>query len=309
MAICVAYGDAGRTTEAVAAADAGYAIAQHSFDAAQMRFIIADGHIGALLQSGRIGEANTVADRLHREAADLPGAAQLFSGAQVGMAALAAGHLDTACGWLEPAVMALSDDTTGWGYRYQLPRTVALAMRGAADDAAAALATLERQRHPTWRYVDYEHAIARGWVVAVQGAVSEAITVVMSAAESARANGQFAPEVMCLQAAAQFGDHSCASRLHELTTITEGPRVGAAARLAAALSVDDGRELAAVSEEFERMGDLVAALDAAAYAALAYRRADKKGSALICSARQTSWRGAAVGRSLRRCVRHPSRCR
>ena len=42
MAICVAYGDAGRITEAIAAAHTGYAIAERSFDAAQMRFIIAE---------------------------------------------------------------------------------------------------------------------------------------------------------------------------------------------------------------------------------------------------------------------------
>jgi DNA-binding NarL/FixJ family response regulator len=40
-----------------------------------------------------------------------------------------------------------------------------------------------------------------------------------------------------------------------------------------------------VSQEFERMGDLVAAVDAAAHAALAYRRKDKRGSALVCSTR------------------------
>jgi DNA-binding CsgD family transcriptional regulator len=43
--------------------------------------------------------------------------------------------------------------------------------------------------------------------------------------------------------------------------------------------------LAAVSEEFEQMGDLVAALDAAAHAALAYRGKDLRGSALGCSTR------------------------
>ena len=47
--------DAGRTTEAVAAAEAGYAVATRSFDAPQMRFNIADAHVSALLLSGRIG--------------------------------------------------------------------------------------------------------------------------------------------------------------------------------------------------------------------------------------------------------------
>ena len=158
-------------------------------------------------------------------------------------------------------------------------------MRGLTDEAAAALAALERARHPGWRCLDYEPGIARAWVAACQGAVSEAIKTVLSAAETARANGQFAAEVICLQTATQFGDRSGAPRLRELEAIVEGPRVGLAARFAAALRDDDGAELAAVSEDFERMGDLVAAVDAAAHAALAYRRQGLRGSALGCSTR------------------------
>jgi DNA-binding CsgD family transcriptional regulator len=40
-----------------------------------------------------------------------------------------------------------------------------------------------------------------------------------------------------------------------------------------------------VSEEFEAMGDLIAAVDAAAFAATAYRRHDLRGSSLTCSRR------------------------
>ncbi len=146
-------------------------------------------------------------------------------------------------------------------------------MRGATDQAAAAIVALEKQRHPSWRLLDYEQGLAQAWVAACQGAVSEAIKTVLSAAENVRTNGQFAAEVMCLQTATQFGDRSCAPRLRELETIVEGPRVGLAARFAAALRAGDGAELASVSEEFERMGDLVAAVDTAAHAAMAYRRA------------------------------------
>jgi len=67
--------------------------------------------------------------------------------------------------------------------------------------------------------------------------------------------------------------------------VVEGPRVGLAARFAVALRDGDAAELSSVSEEFERMGDLVAAIDAAAHAALAYRSQDLRGSALTCSAR------------------------
>ena len=144
-------------------------------------------------------------------------------------------------------------------------------------------------------------------MAAGQGAVSEAITVVLSAAERAAATGQFAAEVICLQTATQFGDRTGAPRLRELESIVEGPRVGLAARFAAALRDGDAAELSAVSEEFERMGDLVAAVDAAAHAALAYRRQDLRGSALGCSTRADALAEQCGGAARRRFVRPASR--
>jgi DNA-binding CsgD family transcriptional regulator len=73
--------------------------------------------------------------------------------------------------------------------------------------------------------------------------------------------------------------------LKELESIVEGPRAGLAAQFAAALRDDDAAGLSSVSEEFEQIGDLVAAVDAAAHAVVAYRRQDKRGSALGCSTR------------------------
>ena len=186
--------------------------------------------------------------------------------------------------WNRAAEGLSASHAIGWGYRYHIPRTTALAMRGSTDEAAAMLAVLDKLPRP-FRSLDYESSLARAWVVASQGAVSEAITVVLSAAERAAAAGQFAAEVVCLQTATQFGDRTSAPRLRELESIVEGPRVGLAARFAVALRDGDAAELSSVSEEFERMGDLVAAVDATAYAALAYRSQDLRGSALTCSAR------------------------
>jgi DNA-binding CsgD family transcriptional regulator len=232
-----------------------------------------------------VTDALDVAERVRRQAADLPGAAQLLGAAVAGRAALGAGHLDTACVLLDQAAGGLSaTHALGWGYRYHVPRTTALAMRGSTGEAAAALAALDKLRRP-FRSLDYERSLARAWVAAGQGAVSEAIKILLSAAERAAARGQFEAEVMCLQTATQFGDRSGAPRLRELEGIVEGPRVGVATRFAEALRDSDAAELALVSEEFERMGDLVAAVDAAAQAALAYRRQGLRGSALGCSAR------------------------
>lgn len=278
-------GDAGRTAEAVATAEAGYDIAARSFDAPHMSFNIADAHIGALLLAGRVSDAVEAAERVSRQAEHLPGAAQSLGVAVAGLAALGAGRLETACLLLEQAAAGFSaSHAIGWGYRYLVPGITALAMRGATDEAVAALATLDKMRRP-FRLLDYDRSLARAWVAAGQGANSEAITVVRSAAETAAARGQFAAEVICLQTAAQFGDRTGAARLRELEAVAEGPRVGLAARFAAALRDGDAAELAAVSLDFERMGDLVAAVDAAAQAAIEYRRQDLRGTALSCATR------------------------
>ncbi len=88
--------DAGRATDAVATAEAGYTVATRSLDAPHMRFNIADAEVSALLLAGRITDAREVAERIRRQADNLPGAAQLLGAAVAGRAALGAGDLHTA---------------------------------------------------------------------------------------------------------------------------------------------------------------------------------------------------------------------
>lgn len=278
--------DAGQLERAVELAEAGHTVAARSLDAPQMRYNIADAHVGALLLAGRITEASAVADRVCAEAVDLPGAARHVASAVRGRAELAAGHVDRAAVELGRAVeeLSASGHATGWGYRYRIPHATALAMRGAAREAADVLAVIDRLDR-RYRRLGWERSLARAWVIAAEGAVSEAVAVLVAAAQDAGRVGQFAAEVLCLQTAVQFGDHSCAHRLHELAEIVTGPRVRLAARFADGLRDDDAAELTTVSEGFEEMGDLAAAVDAAAHAALAHRRADRRGSALGCVTR------------------------
>ena len=304
-AITAASGDSGRLNEALAAADAGYAIVSRSYEAAHMRFVIADAHIGALVLSGRIAEAGDAAELLSSQAADLPGAARLFSGAVAARAVLGAGGVESAAAMLEPTVEVLigSGETNGWSYRYQLPRATALAIRGSLDEADTALLALEEVRHPSWGCLDYEYALARAWVAAGHGAISEAIALALNGAEIARDNAQFAAEVMCLQTVTQFGDRSGAARLRELEDLVEGPRVGLAARFAAAVTAFDASGLEAVSDEYEHMGDVIGAIDAAALAAVTHRRDGKGGSAYGCASRAAMLAercGGAVTPALRR---------
>lgn len=289
--------DAGRTGEALAVAESGYEVASRSLDAPHMRFNIADAEVTALLLAGNIADALDVAERTRRQSADLPGAAQALGVAVAGRAALGAGDLRTASALLDRAAESLSASyPIGWGYRYSIPRTTALAMRGLTDEAAAGLADIAKVQR-TFRSLDDELSLAKAWVSAGQGAVSEAIKFAGEAAESARSVGRFAAEVLCLQTATQFGDRTCGPRLRELTSMVEGPRVELAVRFAVALRDGDGAELSSLSEDFEAAGDRVAAVDALAHAALAYRRQGKRGSALSAATRADALADACGGLS------------
>lgn len=282
-AMTAAEGDIGRTAEAVKTAESGYPIPIRGY------FVISDVHVGALLLAGSVHEARGVAEMFHRRShgENFHSSFAPISATIAGRAALAAGRTAAASSLLASAAttFAAMGETYGWTYRAQLPLTIALAMSESSEDAVAALEVLEQHRHPAWRYLDYEHALARAWVAAGHDAVDEAIATVLEAAEVAHANGQFAPEVLCLQTAAQFGDTSRAHRLHELETVVEGPRVGVAAEFAMALSVDDAARLAVASTTFEGIGDAIAALDASAYASLAYLHVGMKDEALNCAMR------------------------
>ena len=284
--LAVISADAGQTAKAVAVANTGYAVASRYFDSPLMRFNIADAHVSALLLAGHIADGLEVAQQVREQGAEMPGAAHLLGTAIAGRAALCAGRLDSACALLGKAAPALSasGNAMGWGFRYHIPFATALAMRGATQEAAAMLASLDDAKRP-FRTLDYERSLARAWVVAGQGATTVAVTMLKSAAETAASKGQFAAEVVCLQTVVQLGDHSVGPRLTELESIVEGPRAKLASRFAGALADSDAPELEAISAEFEQMGDLVAAVDAAAHACIAFRHGDRRGSALGCSAR------------------------
>ncbi len=297
------HGAAGRTTAAVATAEAGYAIAVGCSDAPHMWLNIADAHVGALVLAGRIGEALDVAASARERAADLPGAAHLLGPAIAGRAALGAGRVDEACSLLEQAAEGLTaaGHALGWGFRYRVPLATALAMRGGIAQAAAVLdklCGLPRR----FRSLDFERSVAQAWVMAGNGALSEAVDLLCSAGARAALHGRFADEVVCLQTAVQFGYRPRDARLPELCALVEGPRAGVAARFAAAACSQDANQLSTASNDFADMRDDLAAVDAAALASLAYRERELRGSALasVTRAEALARRGGADTPTLQR---------
>ena len=275
----------GRADQISAVTARGYTAIARAPDAAVLRMGLRYRHMIGLKLAGYLHEAERLALEGRREGEDtwFPHSGLIL----LGQAVLAQGRVDSALRWLREARAGLDPlgDLGGWLFRCRLGLTHALAMAGEVGAAKRALAELDENRHPGFVFLEPELLLARAWVAAAEGALSQALALAHQAADVAADAGQLAYEVLALQTAVGFGDRGGADRLATLATQVDGPRVGLAARFAAALQAGDGAELAAVSEEFESIGDLVGAIDAVAHAAVAYRRGERRGSALACSAR------------------------
>lgn len=289
----LAFAELGQPDKAVSKAIEGLRVAEITDQNRFLRQPLVEFHTFALTAAGFIGEAVDVAEDYVEGQRGEPASAQAVASEILGMAMLAAGNLDGALRHL-PAQL-VSDDpdlavsNSYWVassfYRFHLLRAQALARSGAVDAATDALETARAHRHPSYVYVESTEPLTEAWVAAARQQLLEARRLARTAAEKAREHDQRAREVWCLQTAAQFDDTHAAVRLAELATFVKGPRVAVAARYAAAVSADDAGGLHQASVDFEAMGDLLAAADAAAQASTSYHRAGEADRAMAAAAR------------------------
>jgi DNA-binding CsgD family transcriptional regulator len=283
----IALGDLGLPHKATIAAETSRRLAANAPEATYQMVALHLLHAEALTMGGLIDQVQSLGEQLHAQWADIPADPAGIALAVNGVAALARGDLTSAQQQLRAAIAECQPrhGKTGVLYLFWLAYTEALARAGKAGAASEALQKAEQHRHPSYVFVEPNRLVATGWVAASRGQISEAIALAGRAADFACAHGQFAREVMALQSALQFGDHSRAERIVELTSLVEGPRAPLAARWATALAHGDGNALLCVSEDLERMGDWIAAADAAAHAAQKFNRSDTHRSRQIASGR------------------------
>lgn len=154
-------------------------------------------------------------------------------------------------------------------------------MAGRAEDARREVAAIERSpRDAEAGAWDLDRVIAEAWTCAAEGATSQAISMVRDAATKELERGRTAWEVVLLQTATQFGDHTTAPRLAELQAQVQGPRAPAAAAHATALAAGSGDALVRASRQYEALGDRIAAADAAAQGVVAYQTDGSLGRAM-----------------------------
>ncbi|MFD2091507.1 LuxR C-terminal-related transcriptional regulator [Blastococcus deserti] len=249
------------------------------------RFGLGDWHVLGLRLSGDVRAALEVAHRLQAASEDVPGPAHLMGLVLRGHAELACGRVRTAERILREAWAGLRPSPHEFRFRCRTLLALALAMAGDATEARQLLAERSDGGHPAYALMAPDDFLAQAWLHSDVGATSRAVAIAHEAAALARSLDSPAFEVLGLQTALHFGDGTVAARLGELTAVVHGSRARVAAAHARALAAGDGDGLAAASGTWEATGDLLAAADAAAQAALAFTRAGLKGSASAAAAR------------------------
>ncbi|MGV1004467.1 MAG: LuxR C-terminal-related transcriptional regulator [Candidatus Nanopelagicales bacterium] len=288
----IAFGELGRITEATQTPEDKLVLGAESSANAFQAISLAQIHVDALATDGNIPEAMNLGTQVVEQWTDLPTVPQTIAAALTGLAAVAQGDLLTARETLGPALATdvLRQDPTGLplhgiGYWLNISFTEALARAGDGESAATALSETERNRHPSFTFLEPNRMLAAAWVAAARGRISEAVNLANQAADFARTHGQYAREVLSLQTAIQFGDNGHEARLRELADLIDGPRARIALRWCRAQESHDGDSLLEVSSDLESMGDRIAAADAAAHAAQAFHRQNLRGSKLTASGR------------------------
>ena len=275
----------GRVLTAQRIAALGFEAADRAKAGGIPRFGLADLTVLALRLAGDLDGAKAVARQVRADSRDALGPARLMGLVVFGQAALGSGRVGPAERALTEAWAALRTSNHEFRFRCRVHLVEALAMSGRAAAAAELLGELETENHPAFTFLEPENRLARAWVRAAEGATTAAAAAAGEAAEMARSAGYPAYEVLALQWAASFGDPHGADRLTELANLVEGPRAPTAAALARAVASGDASALNEVSQRWERLGDILAAADAAACAARLFASSGLTGSAMVAAAR------------------------
>lgn len=259
-------------------------------------FGLADSQVLGHRLAGTPGRADDQARRMQAASAELPGPARLMGLVVAGHAALAGGRVRDALLLLREAWAGLADSGHEFHFRCRTLLATALAQAGLAAQAAPLLTGVVAGGHPAYRLYVPDDLLARAWGAAAEGSTSESLGHVVAAADLARETGCPAYEVLAWQTAVQLGDATAA--LPRLTALAElGPRAGVARAHARAWADEDGEALLKAAHEWTRLGDLVAAGDAAAQAADVHRRQGRQGSALSAAALAEKMAGRSGART------------
>jgi DNA-binding CsgD family transcriptional regulator len=297
IAGAVALATTGRTAEAVALAQASYA--DHVALGDELAIAHPATHIVnqvfALTEAGRLAEA----EQLARAGADAVAThrvpiAQIWFAANLGRVATLRGRLATARRYYAEAA-GLAQVHRFAGPRCMALSGLALAHAMLGEPAAAAQALAERASVPWFGFLGPEQRLADGWAACAARRPAEAAEAFRAAAGHAAATGHRVTESWLLHDLMRTSGEDTSARLGELAGICDSPLVSARARHAAAVRARDGKELDGVADDFEALGAMLLAAEAAGGAAGEHGRAGDRRAATASLRRSTTLAAACDG--------------
>lgn len=282
----------GRTDEALASAGRGWAALGECPDGTESSFartVLIHAELRALELAGPLPRAQARAAELHRTTMTRAcSAADAVTAAGRGVTALAAGRAAEGRRWLAEAVARLGDtDPVGLLPLCRAKLAQAAALLGDAAGARRALTGADGTS-PV-RAFEPEFLLGVAWSAAAEHRPGDAARTAVRAAASAARLGQPAVEAAALHTAVRLGHaDAVAGRLRELADEVDGGLVRAFAQQAEAVARGHGDALDDVATDFQLLGGLGLAADAAAQAAEAHRAAGSRRLASAAAARATA---------------------
>jgi DNA-binding CsgD family transcriptional regulator len=166
-------------------------------------------------------------------------------------------------------------------------------MLGDADAAARALA--ERATGPEFGFRGPEQQLADAWTAVAARQPMKAAGLFRSAAAQAASTGHRITESWLWHDLMRTSGEDASARLRELADVCDSPLVSARARHAAAARARGASELAAAADDFEALGALLLAAEAASAAAEAFGRDGDQRTATATLRRSSSLSQACEG--------------
>jgi DNA-binding NarL/FixJ family response regulator len=242
-----------------------------------LRYLAAFGEVRALTLAG---EFDTAAQR----SGDIVSVTSTGQYLAWGMANVLVGTIGVARGLfadtvprMEQTVAALTaESAASWSFPARLLLAQSYCVLGRVEPGATMMAELKTRFGRHVAVFGPQLKIAEAWLAAAEGNNSAAIELALEAGRLASESGQQAIAVLALHDAVRFGDQTCLDRLVDVATATGGRLATVIAAHAVAVRDRDANGIAAAAHQFEEVGALLSAADAAAQAAVVYERADDR---------------------------------
>jgi DNA-binding CsgD family transcriptional regulator len=266
----------GRTEEALQSAGRGHAAQlQLEMPIAWYPWFHDFNRCEALLHAGRLMEAEQLAREQHHRGVDERSAeAQGVFALQLAKVLLARGRVHSAAHASHEAALIFRQLGRPMFLRdSSIVAAHAACLAGRSAEARERLSAIDVPESVPAMYDAISREQVRAWIMADDGDIPSAITILVGAADLGQQIGDLAGAIGCLHSVARLGRaQAVTQRLARLAELMEGPLPQARAEHAFAIAAKDGDRLRAVSVRFENLGADQLAVDAAAEGAAVWRR-------------------------------------